>query len=86
LEIHEKVRKIQKSINDKMIEGKFDEIDEIISKLDLSDLSTFEMVGYLRISSPIKDKLKHWKPFLIEVEKYLDNLGEKSNTILVGLL
>lgn len=73
------------SIDELLKTGKFNEVDEILSQMDVSEYSADILLGVLTATLPARDELKSRPQFFREVEQSLRRRGEYEDCLLVGL-
>ena len=63
----------------------YEAVDWILENMSM-DLTTLQMVCFIRAASPAKARLVYWSDCLYRIETELENRGENSSQILKCLL
>lgn len=66
-------------IDESFLAGKFDEIDEFLEKLDISQIDETLLIGILTVCFSAQDKLKNYASFYEKVKQVVEK------RLLVGL-
>jgi hypothetical protein len=72
--------------DDLFLAGKFDECNDLLQRVDVSQLNTFTMIAFLAATNPAKDKLSYHRKFFSKIEERLAKEEPvRANALLVGL-
>lgn len=72
-------------INKLMRDKDYESLNDILVDAPVEKISTFLIVGLLRLTSSIKDNLPAWNALLSAAYQELDNRGIDANKTLRGL-
>lgn len=76
---------IYDQVDERLIQGAFSEVDNVLAKAETSRLSSNLLVGLLTITLPARGKLVHRAEFLDRVQRELNRRGELEDGLLIGL-
>lgn len=76
---------IYDSVDEMMRSGDFNKLDALLTRLQLSELSTDLLIGLLTATLPARGRLATRKSFFCRVEEILRQRGEYENSLLMGL-
>ena len=73
-------------INKMLNKKQYEQFDEVLRTMKISDTCVQELVAYARCSFMARNKLKYWKTFVGECSSELSDRGLQGHNILRGLL